>query len=94
MGEAPGPLTADDQTMSGLESTPSQRWLVRLSFVLAGRPGIPAPKPPKDRAGLRYLAGISAITPTAPDDRERASHGDRTVRLNGTLRSGHRFEWR
>jgi hypothetical protein len=76
-------LTADDQTMSGPESTPSQRWLARLSFVPAGpaiamlvvfaglnslamlavslaprdRPGIPAPKPPKDWARPRHLAG-------------------------------------
>ena len=106
--------------MSGLESTPSQRWLARLSFVLAGlaivilvvfaglkslailavglaprgRPGIPAPKPPKDWARLRYLAGIPRTAPTAPDDREWAPHGDRTVQLQGTLRSDHRFEWR
>ena len=29
-------LTGDDATMSGLNSTPAQRWLARLSFVLAG----------------------------------------------------------
>ena len=28
-------------------------------WVPPGRPGVPAPKPPKDGARLRYLAGIS-----------------------------------
>src|SRR5580700_8302304 len=35
-GEAPAALTADDPTMNGPKSTPAQRWLARLSFVLAG----------------------------------------------------------
>ena len=35
-GEAPEALTADDPTMNGVKSTPAERWLARLSFVLAG----------------------------------------------------------
>jgi hypothetical protein len=104
-GEAPGPLTADDRTMDGLTSTPAQRWLARLSFVLAGLvvvillvfaglkslamvvvnlaaayflprraprlgtsgpPGRPVPKPPRDWARLRHLAGISEPAPRSP----------------------------
>ena len=30
------------------------------------RPGVPAPKPPKDWARLRYLAGISKTAPRSP----------------------------
>jgi diacylglycerol kinase family enzyme len=37
-------------------------------WVPRDRPGVPAPKPPKDWARLRYLAGISKTAPTAPDD--------------------------
>jgi diacylglycerol kinase family enzyme len=30
------------------------------------RPGVPAPKPPRDWARLRYLAGISETDPSSP----------------------------
>ena len=35
-------------------------------WVPRDRPGIPAPKPPKDWATLRYLAGISETAPRSP----------------------------
>jgi diacylglycerol kinase family enzyme len=35
-------------------------------WVPRDRPGVPAPKPPKDWARLRYLAGISETTPRSP----------------------------
>jgi hypothetical protein len=34
--------------------------------VASDRPGIPAPKPPKDWARLRYLAGIPKTAPRSP----------------------------
>ena len=37
-------------------------------WVPRDRPGVPAPKPPKDWARLRHLAGISKTVPTTPDD--------------------------
>jgi diacylglycerol kinase family enzyme len=37
-------------------------------WVPRDRPGVPAPKPPKDWARLRYLAGISKTAPATPDD--------------------------
>jgi hypothetical protein len=91
--------------MDGLTSTPAQRWLARLSIVLAGLvvvillvfaglkslamvvvnlaaayflprraprlgtsgpPGRPVPKPPRDWARLRHLAGISEPAPRSP----------------------------
>jgi hypothetical protein len=77
--------------MNGPKSTRAQRWLARLSFVLAGLAivillvlaglkslamaavglaaavvGVPAPKPPKDWARLRYLAGIPGTAPRSP----------------------------
>ena len=35
-------------------------------WVPRDRPGVPAPKPPKDWATLRHLAGISAPASRAP----------------------------
>ena len=35
-------------------------------WVPRDRPGIPAPKPPKDWATLRHLAGISETAPRSP----------------------------
>jgi hypothetical protein len=98
--------------MDGPTSTPAQRWLARLSFVLAGLvivillvfaglkslatvavglaavvvslaaayflprraprlgtlgpPGCLVPKPPRDWARLRHLAGISERAPRSP----------------------------
>ena len=84
--------------MDGLTSTPAQRGLARLSFVLAGLvivillvfaglkslaaayflprraprlgtsgpPGCLVPKPPRDWARLRHLAGISERAPRSP----------------------------
>ena len=49
-------------------------------WVPRDRPGVPAPKPPKDWARLRYLAGISKTAPATPDD------GD--GRHTGTARPG------
>jgi diacylglycerol kinase family enzyme len=49
-------------------------------WVPRDRPGVPAPKPPKDWARLRYLAGISKTAPATPDD------GD--GRLTGTALPG------
>jgi diacylglycerol kinase family enzyme len=37
-------------------------------WVPRDRPGVPAPKPPKDWTRLRYLAGISKTAPTTLDD--------------------------
>ena len=37
-------------------------------WVPRDRPGVPAPKPPKDWARLRYLAGISKTAPATPDE--------------------------
>jgi diacylglycerol kinase family enzyme len=37
-------------------------------WVPRDRPGVPAPKPPRDWARLRYLAGISKTAPATPDD--------------------------
>jgi diacylglycerol kinase family enzyme len=37
-------------------------------WVPRDRPGVPAPKPPKDWARLRHLAGISKTAPATPDD--------------------------
>ena len=37
-------------------------------WVPRDRPGVPAPKPPKDWTRLRHLAGISKTAPAAPDD--------------------------
>jgi hypothetical protein len=86
MGEAPGPLTADDQTMSGLESTPSQRWLARLSFVLAG----PAIVILAVFAGLKSLAMLAVGL--AP--RDRPGIPAPKPPMDWARRSGHRFEWR
>jgi hypothetical protein len=97
--------------MDGLKSTPTRRWLARLSFVLAGLAIVillvfaglnslamvavglaaavvglaaayffdlkrkaeglgadvfPTPKPTRDWARLRYLAGISETAPRSP----------------------------
>jgi diacylglycerol kinase family enzyme len=49
-------------------------------WVPRDRPGVPAPKPPKDWARLRYLAGISKTAPAAPHE------GD--GRLTETARPG------
>jgi diacylglycerol kinase family enzyme len=49
-------------------------------WVPRDRPGVPAPKPPKDWARLRHLAGISKTAPATPDD------GD--GRHTGTARPG------
>jgi len=35
-------------------------------WVPRDRPGVPAPKPPRDWARLRYLAGISETDPSSP----------------------------
>jgi diacylglycerol kinase family enzyme len=37
-------------------------------WVPRARPGVPAPKPPKDWATLRALAGITKTAPATPDD--------------------------
>jgi diacylglycerol kinase family enzyme len=37
-------------------------------WVPRDRPGVPAPKPPKDWTRLRHLAGISKTAPAPPDD--------------------------
>jgi diacylglycerol kinase family enzyme len=37
-------------------------------WVPRDRPGVPAPKPARDWARLRYLAGISKTAPATPDD--------------------------
>jgi diacylglycerol kinase family enzyme len=36
-------------------------------WVHRDRPGVPAPKPPRDWARLRYLAGIPETAPRSPD---------------------------
>ena len=59
-------------------------------WVPRERPGVPAPKPPKDWASLRYLAGISKTVPAAPDDGNERHSGTALPGLGDTApRSPH-----
>jgi diacylglycerol kinase family enzyme len=62
-------------------------------WVPRDRPGVPAPKPPKDWARLRYLAGISKTAPATPDDGMGAIPGPPYLD-SGTPRPGHRIDRR
>ena len=88
-----GPFTADDPTMNGLKSTPTRRWLARLSFVLAG-PGDRDPagsyraeepghgRGPGRRGLLPFPAGHLALAVTR-GLRPGADRGDRRPRVRG-----------
>ena len=59
-------------------------------WVPRDRPGVPAPKPPKDWARLRYLAGISKTAPATPDDGDGRHTGTALPGLGDTTpRSPH-----
>ena len=59
-------------------------------WVPRERPGVPAPKPPKDWASLLYLAGISKTVPAAPDDGNERHSGTALPGLGDTApRSPH-----
>ena len=59
-------------------------------WVPRSRPGVPAPKPPKDWARLRHLAGISKTVPAMPDDGDGRHAGTALPGLGDTApRSPH-----
>ena len=63
------PVGVDGESM--LMSTPVTCMVAPRAlrvWVPRDRPGVPAPKPPKDWTRLRYLAGISKTAPTTLDD--------------------------
>ena len=59
-------------------------------WVPRDRPGVPVPKPPRDWARLRYLAGISKTAPARPDDGDGRHTGTALPGLGDTApRSPH-----
>jgi len=59
-------------------------------WVPRDRPGIPAPKPPKDWTRLRHLAGISKTAPATPEDGDGRHTGTARPELGDTAsRSRH-----
>jgi diacylglycerol kinase family enzyme len=53
-------------------------------WVPRDRPGVPAPKPPKDWTRLRHLAGISKTAPAAPEDGDGRHTGTARPELGDT----------
>jgi diacylglycerol kinase family enzyme len=53
-------------------------------WVPRDRPGVPAPKPPKDWATLRHLAGISKTAPATPEDADGRHTGTALPGLEDT----------
>jgi diacylglycerol kinase family enzyme len=59
-------------------------------WVPRDRPGVPAPKPPKDWVRLRYLAGIKKAAPAAPDGTDGQTIGTAGAGVSDTAtRSPH-----
>jgi diacylglycerol kinase family enzyme len=56
-------------------------------WVPRDRPGVPVPKPPRDWARLRYLAGISKTAPARPDDGDGRHTGTALPGLGDTAPS-------